>query len=227
MLYCSEHDLKVRISTAFWENRKPEEKLEVCVAAAMHFNRLLPKGYTIVSPVCFVSCKTSKPCEVRLTLPHATLCQFDEDHKKVAILATSAYDLKWSPDSPLFSPGEHPLVPLVGVDLQTDRQCVKFTTTLVCPSLYAVAVKDNFPCPLPLRCSLFVTYPELSGESSTITAFDIMTYVGMTLKTVTTVGNILQPFIISVVVFGSDSIDLFVCKYVYLIMPNDIFAYRQ
>lgn len=187
MFYSSEHDLKVRVSAKFWDRRQPNEKLDVCIAAAVHFNRMLPQGHTIVSPVCFVSCKTDEACEIRLTLPHATLCQFDEDFKKIVVLSTAAYDHKWSPDSPLFSPGEHPLVPLHGIDLKTEPQHVKFTTTLICPSLYAIAVKENFPCPLPLRCSLFVTYPVLNNESATVTAFDIMAYVGMALKSVTTV----------------------------------------
>lgn len=189
MLYSDEHDLKVRVSAKFWDKRKPGENLEVCIAVAMHFNRTLPEGHTIVSPVCFISCKTKDVCEIRLTLPHATLCQFEEDFKKIVVLSTAAYDHKWSPDSPLFSPGEHPLVPLHGVNLKTELQHVKFTTTLTCPSLYAIAVKENFPCPLPLRCSLFVTYPKLNNESVTITAFDIVTYVGMALTSVTTVCN--------------------------------------
>ena len=77
-------------------------------------------------------------------------------------------------------------MPLPGTATTLDAQTLQFKTTLVHPSLFAVAVKTVPGRPLPLRCSLFVTYPYLE-PGAMVPGFDMEAYIGMTLPTVSTV----------------------------------------
>ena len=178
---CQPHDLKLRILTNYWDENKQEE-VEVCLCAAMHLNRSFSEGYTIVSPVCFVSLKSKRPCEVNITIPHA-LANVEAEKGKICILSTTTIDPNLRPGSPLSSPSERTLVHLQGIELLAEKRSVRFRTTLAHPSLFVVAVRDRLP---DLRCSLFVTYPELDSSSS-VAGFDVEAYIGMSLKTVTTV----------------------------------------
>ena len=178
---CHYHDLKLRLSMNYWDKNK-EERVEVYLCAAMHPNCPIPDRCTIVSPVCFVSLKSKSSCEVEITLPHA-IANIEADKEKVCILSTPTIDPNLKPDSPLYSPTERTLVHLDRIDLQAKNHSVKFRTSMVYPSLFVVAVKDKLP---NLQCSLFVTYPKFD-PSSNVTGFDVEAYIGMSLKTVTTV----------------------------------------
>ena len=180
-IHCKPHDLKLRISKNYWEKNR-DEVVEVCLCAAMHLNYSFSEGYTIVSPVCFVSLKSKRSCEVSITIPHA-IANVEAEKGKICILSTTTIDPNLRPDSPLSSPSERTLVHLRGIELQPEKRSVKFRTTLAHPSLFVVAVRDRLP---DLRCSLFVTYPELDSSSS-VAGFDVEAYIGMSLKTVTTV----------------------------------------
>ena len=188
--FSESHDIKLRISKDYWNNHK-DDKLDVCLCAAMSLNRSFPAGYTVVSPVVFVSARSRCPCKMSLSIPHAAVFPTTQGTGRIVILSTTTVDpnLK-AADSPLFSPSERTLAPLPdqGLDLQAEVRTVTFKTYLVCPSLFAVAIKDNFPRPLPLRCSLFVAYPQLDRGAS-VAGFDIETYIGMNLMTVTTVSQ--------------------------------------
>ena len=101
--------------------------------------------------------------------------------------ATAKVDPNGDPDSPFFSPSERILAPLEGVKLEPEDNHIKFQTDLSYPSLFAVAVRESpGSIPLPLCCTLYVLYPELD-QHATLTGFDIETYIGMSLKTVTKV----------------------------------------
>ena len=65
---------------------------------------------------------------------------------------------------------------------------MKFETDLRHPSLFAVAVREGpGSIPLPLRCCLYVLYPELERDMPMVSGFDVETYIGMNVKTVATV----------------------------------------
>lgn len=80
------------------------------------------------------------------------------------------------------------LAPLEGVQIKVEKDWVKFQTDLCHPSLFAVAVHE-YPgsIPLPLRCCLYVLYPELEPDMPMVAGFDIETYIGMNVRTVATV----------------------------------------
>ena len=187
-VFCESHELKLRVSKDYWGVKNKEESVDVCLCAAMHLNRSFPQGYTIVSPVCFVSLKSQRPCEINLSIPHA-IANAEAEKDKICILSTVTVNPNLQPESPLFSPSERTLIQLQGIELQAETRSIKFRTSLAHPSLFVVAVRDGVSRLLPLRCSLFVAYPELDRNSS-VSAFDIETYIGMNLKTVTTVSSL-------------------------------------
>ena len=180
-VHCQTHDIKLHLSKNYWDKNK-EEEVEVCLCAAMHLNCSFSEGYTIVSPVCFASLRSRRPCEVDITLPHA-IANVETAKEKICILSMTTIDPNLKPDSPLSSPTERTLVHLQGIEPQAEKCSIKFRISLAYPSLFVVAVRDRPP---DLRCSLFVIYPELDPGSS-VTGFDVEAYIGMNLKTVTTV----------------------------------------
>ncbi len=153
----------------------------------MHLNQPFPPGYTIVSPVYFISCKTPRPCQVELTLPHAVAYTKDEDKKRLCILSTTTVSPNSHPD--IWSPSDRTLTELQTDSFEVDTYHVKFKTSLVHPSLYAVAVNErdfSLEPHLPLRCSLYISYPVLEPTAS-VSGLYVTSYVGMKLKTVYTV----------------------------------------
>ena len=132
--------------------------------------------------MCFASLRSRRPCEVDITLPHA-IANVETAKEKICILSMTTIDPNLKPDSPLSSPTERTLVHLQGIEPQAEKCSIKFRISLAYPSLFVVAVRDRPP---DLRCSLFVIYPELDPGSS-VTGFDVEAYIGMNLKTVTTV----------------------------------------
>lgn len=142
----------------------------------------------MVSPICFLSCRSKGPCQVNLTLPHAVNMPREDCSSRLAILSTATAKPDTDPNSPFFSPSERMLAPLEGIKIEFEKDRVKFQTDLRYPSLFAVAVRDGpGSIPLPLRCCLYVLYPELEPNSAMVAGFGIETYIGMRLQTVTTV----------------------------------------
>ena len=146
----------------------------------------------MVSPICFVSCRSRGPCRVSLTLPHAvdTSSGTDGTTSRLVILSSATARIDSDPQGPFFSPSERVLAPLDNVELVIDRGVTKFQTELSHPSLFAVAVRDSpggISIPLPLRCCLYVLYPLIEPTASMVTGFDVEAYVGMNIQTVATV----------------------------------------
>ena len=155
---------------------------------------LIPtQGYTVVSPICFLSCRSKGPCQVNLTLPYAVDMTPDDHSSRIAILSTATAKIDADPKSPFFSPSERVLAPLDGIEIKYEKDRVKFLTDLRYPSLFAVAVRDGPGyLPLPLRCCLYVLYPEVEQSSPMVAGFDIEVYIGMKLQTVATVCTIIK-----------------------------------
>ncbi|XP_064389092.1 uncharacterized protein LOC135337116 isoform X2 [Halichondria panicea] len=199
--FSGSHDIKIRIFPEHWplqtlppnpsklDPTPPAQppSIDLCVCAAMHLNQPFefPPGYTIVSPVYFISCKTPQPCQVELTLPHAVAYTKDEDKKRLRILSTTTVNPNLRD---VWSPSDRTLTELEMDSFEVDPYRVKFRTSLVHPSLYAVAVNDrdfSLEPHLPLRCSLYISYPVLEPTAS-VSGLYVTSYVGMKLKTVYT-----------------------------------------
>jgi hypothetical protein len=186
--YSSEHGLKLRVSKDYWSGENKSHGLHVCMGAAMHYSQTFPQGYTVVSPICFVSCRSRGPCRVSLTFPHAVDATPDTTTpSQLVILSSATAKVDADSQGPFFSPSERVLDPLDDVDLKVDRGLARFQTELCHPSLFAVAVRDTRgSIPLPLRCCLYVLYPPIEPTVSMVTGFDVEAYVGINIPTVAT-----------------------------------------
>ncbi|CAI8040034.1 hypothetical protein GBAR_LOCUS22323 [Geodia barretti] len=149
---------------------------------------LILQGYTVVSPICFVSCRSRGPCRVSLTFPHALDATPDTTTpSRLVILSSATAKVDAGSQGPFFSPSERVLDPLDDIDFKVDRGLARFQTELCHPSLFAVAVRDTpGSIPLPLRCCLYVLYPVIEPTVSMVTGFDVEAYVGMNIPTVAT-----------------------------------------
>ncbi len=197
--YNNAHDITIKVSNSFWPHlptfdpnkldpdhahMTSDPSLELCVCASMHLNQAFPSDYTIVSPLFFISCKTIKRCPVQITLPHAVEFSSDHDKRRLRIVSTTTVSPSVQPE--FWSPSERAFTELKTDTLIVDARKVKFSTELLHPSLYAVAVNErDFPLEphLPLRCTLFVSYPVLEPTVS-VSGLYVTTYAGMDLKTV-------------------------------------------
>ena len=147
----------------------------------------------MVSPICFLSCRSKGPCQVHLSLPHAVDISQEGSASRIVILSTATAKIDADTQSPFFSPSERVLAPLENVELELKMESVKFETDLHHPSLFAVAVRDGpGSIPLPLRCCMYVLYPLIDQTISMVTGFDVEAYIGMNVATVATVSNIYQ-----------------------------------
>lgn len=191
-MYSTHHEIKLRISTDYWKkSKRKDEEIETCLCAAMQLNQSYPQGYVIVSPICFASCKSRSPCEISLSLPHAIR---EDDAQKLCILSTSVGSIRRQAGSPIFSPSERTLAELPNDALSAIERkgtSLSFKISIQYPCLFALAVdvreKEGVPRPLvPLRCVLYVRYPVLDKTKSVSRVY-ITSYVGMALKTVSTV----------------------------------------
>ena len=148
------------------------------------------QGYVVVSPICFLSCRSRGTCQVSLSLPHSVDME-GQPLSRLVILSSATARTDADPNSPLFSPSERILAPVVVTGLKIHRDYVTFHTELSHPSLFVVAVSDSGPgsIPLPLRCCLYVLYPGIVPSANMVAGFDVETYVGMNLQTVATVSG--------------------------------------
>ena len=141
----------------------------------------------VVSPICFLSCRSRGPCQVNLSLPHAVDIK-GETLPELVILSSATARTDPDAQSPFFSPSERALSPLEGLKLKIQEGLVQFQTELCNPSLFAVAVRESpGSIPLPLKCCLYVLYPGFDSSIAMLTTFDVETYIGMNLQTVATV----------------------------------------
>ena len=200
-LICSEHG--ITFSTKFSSEmatklHSSEQSLsmgkrkgiEVCVAVSMHINTRFPAEYTIVSPVCFVSCKCSH-CDFSLTLPHAVDMANDSVHKdSFKILSMITFDvINFGSESALADPTlEKRLDEIAVKSIDIYEGKLKFKASMRSPSLFAVGIRNSpavgVPRPLPvLTCSVFCMYEHYS-ENSSISHIPVKMYVGLGVESV-------------------------------------------
>ena len=200
-LNCTEHGIAFssKLFTEMAKNSQNNEQdfvspklkeFEVCLAVTMNINMPFPDRYTIVSPICFVSCKCPY-CPFSLTLPHAVDISTDLFNKEAfKILSVVTCDVSnISVDSPMteFPPGKKLEEISVGL-IEVYEGKLKFKTSICNPSLFAVGIENdaaaNVPRPLPvLMCTLFCMFKNYS-QHSTISHIPVMMYVGLSINTV-------------------------------------------
>ena len=188
-LYSEFHKIFLRIPGEHWDVAKSSE-VEVRICATMSLNQY-PDKFVIVSPICFISCKSNdREMTIRLKLPHAASLQTPEYKNKVCILSTMSTSKSRNPNTPLFTPTDRKLQPLdaISLSLEFDVGEVDFKLNLLHPALFAVAITHapERPVPVPLRCKLYVLYKVHDGTGSLGRIF-IFAYVALKLKTVETV----------------------------------------
>lgn len=195
-LFSEYHHIYLRIPAEHWETAK-DQKVEVQACATMGLNQY-PDNYVIVSPICFISCKSKdREVTIRLKLPHAASVQALEYKSKVCIVSTmSTSSSRKNPNTPLFTPTDRKLTPLdvSSLDLEFDVGAVNFKLKLLHPALFAVAVirgPIGVPRSIPilLRCKLYVLYKNHDGTGS-LGRIMVYTYVALRLQTVDTVSLI-------------------------------------
>ena len=195
-LFSDFHYIFLRIPGEHWETAK-DQKIEVRACATMGLNQY-PDNYVIVSPICFISCKSEdREVTIRLKLPHAASVQAPEYRSKVCILSTmSTSSSRKNPNTPLFTPTDRKLMPLntTSLDLEFDVGAVNFKLKLLHPALFAVAIirgPIGVPrsIPIPLRCKLYVLYKVHDGTGS-LGRIMVYAYVALRLQTVDTVSLI-------------------------------------
>ena len=159
------------------------------LCAGMQSSYACPRGYCVVSPICFVSCKTVGPSHLTLILPSAVRVD-EKDTGLLTILSAVPSNASLRLDSPQ-SAGAGTLTPLANcAPRPLPNGGVRFSCQLTSASLFVVAVvcaEGEFPSPsLPLRCCLTVGY-EMQKDFSHVKGFDLVAYVGMRLPSITTV----------------------------------------
>ena len=182
-----------------------EESISICIAAAMHLNIAFPPDVMVVSPICFLSCRSQRPCQATLKLPHAAVASSrrDQDFATFCVLTYVTFDVSGfyaSPGVESPSPVERRLEVAgkeVVKSLDVGSKEVTFKTTLTNPSLYAVGIRrggggggggglEGVPRPpalMPLRCVLYCMY-EKYEKQLTISTIPVKMYVGLNLPTV-------------------------------------------
>ena len=192
-LFSEHHRIYLRVPGEHWEAAK-DKKVEVRACATMGLNQY-PDNYVIVSPICFISCKSQdREVVIRFKLPHAASVQAPEYRNKVCILSTmSTSSSRKNPNTPLFTPTDRKLTPLdiSKLELEFDVGAVNFKLKLLHPALFAVAIIRGpigvpWSIPIPLRCSLYVLYKVHDGTGS-LGRIMVYAYVALRLKTVDTV----------------------------------------
>lgn len=165
-----------------------DNKLEVCVALSMTINIPFPAEYTIVSPICFVSCKCSQS-SFSLTLPHAVTVSSSFKKDSLRILSMITCDVRnFNIDSPKTEFPPDIKLEEISTNPEVFDKKLKFKADLRNPSLFAVGIKNdsarNIPRPLPvLRCTLFCMYDSYD-EHSSISTIPVKMYVGMNIDSV-------------------------------------------
>lgn len=150
----------------------------------MHF----PAEYTIVSPICFVSCKCPKS-SFSLILPHAVDTSNGIDKESFKILSIITCDVNsYSVESPVTEqPLEKKLEEIYASPTVYETK-LKFKASLSNPALFAVGIRNDptarLPKPLPiLRCTLFCMYEDYN-EHSSISKIPVKMYVGLSIDSV-------------------------------------------
>ena len=168
------------------------KEVEVRICATMGLNQY-PENYIIVSPICFISCKSEdKEVTVKMRLPHAASIKAPEYERKICILSTMSTVRSKNPNTPLSTPTDRKLHSIDVIDQELGIGEVHFKLKLLHPALFAVAVANTptsevpRPIPIPLRSALYVLYKVYDGTSS-LTRVYIHAYVALRLKTVDTV----------------------------------------
>ena len=160
----------------------------VCIAASMHLNIGCPPDVAVVSPICFISCRSQQPCRATIQIPHAI--SLSGSKKDLFILTTH-----YSKPSLVSSPVER-YFEIVKVDsLDVGKRNVTFKTTITEPSLYAIGIRygggmaGGVAGPhvhVPLECVLCCLCAKYDNQ----TLLPVKIYVGLNLPTVLLVHNV-------------------------------------
>jgi len=174
------------------------KELEVCLAVSMATTIVMSHDYSIISPVCFVSCKYKKPTKssaFSLTLPHAieNAQKYHRDAFKILSLATRNITTL-GVESPTTDIPENAKFAEIDPDsMEFFPHSLKFKSSILNPSLFAIGMRNEpsaVPKPFPiLKCALFCVY-ECYNEYSKISQIRVKFYVGMRLKTVQKVSTL-------------------------------------
>jgi ankyrin repeat protein len=191
-----EHDMRFSINDKYWLLDQ-SEMLEFKLAASLSWSDSYPSGFIFVSPICFLSCRSKRTCEVTLTLPHSLHFPSEKHHKRIIIFFTNTINL----ETGVTSPSCRDFQRLAVSDLKINSDYVTFTTSIRYPSLFVVGVASppqtskgtlsmiQYPV-LPMRCCLYVACP--SEREEYVTNTEISLYVGMSLKTVDAVRDFIH-----------------------------------
>ena len=166
-------------------------KLDVCLSVSMTTIIPLPNDYSIVSPICFVSCRYWKPksSPFALTLPHALndARKYSSDVFKILSWVTCDLTTLGVESPSTDAPANANFVEIKPDSIKVLQHGLKFKSSIMNPSLFAIAMRNEpsaVPKPFPvLQCALFCIY-ERFDEYSKISQIRIKFYIGMLLKTV-------------------------------------------
>ena len=159
-----------------------KESVPVCIAAAMHLNIACPQDVVIISPICFISCRSRRPCRATVQIPHAAFISGNK--KDVCILTYTTVNLLGYPASPVVVKKSFKVEKVESLDVR--KQNVSFKITITNPSLYAVGIKCAGGVarpPVPLQCVLYCLYAEYNGQEL-ISYIPVKMFVGLNLPTV-------------------------------------------
>lgn len=192
---CKEHDIRIRVKDHYWKTDS-SEVLECLIAASLHWSHAFPPGFVFVSPICFVSCKSQRVCEVRLTIPHSLHGPSEDLDRRLAVFSCATISQAVGPQLPSPSPSARSFQRVATGGLSLEPTHVVFETCMKYPTLFAVGVATapvnrgkvaniQYPVP-PLRCCLYVACP--ADRDKYLSTTDIDVYIAMSTKTVDQVG---------------------------------------
>ena len=184
--HSKEHNIHIRLSDSYLSSMEHRGAVEGHLVAGMSWRPGYPQNHVLISPVCFLSTKSQVHCELCVSLPHA-LYSLEDSNNRISIFSATCVSSTYSPDRRELTLDED------ATNITVDRTYVTFTTTLRQPTVFAVGVATespsfhgalspfDFPL-LSLRCCLYIAYP--SDKDKYLMSTDIMTYVGLNLRTV-------------------------------------------
>ena len=184
--HSKEHNVHIKLSDSYLSTMDHLNAVEGHLVAGMAWRPGYPQNHVLVSPICFLSTKSQTQCEMCVSLPHA-LHSLEESNNRIFIFSAPCVSSTYSPDRRELT------MDVDATNISIDRTYVTFTTVLEQPTVFAVDVATDppsfqgVPSPfeyplLSLRCCLYIACP--SDKDKYLPSTDIMTYVGLSLRTV-------------------------------------------
>ena len=72
--------IKMKITGNYW-SQYPSDEVSCRLAVPHLLDCIWPSGYLFISPATYLSCKTKRPIDAKITLPHS-LATSSEDHSE-------------------------------------------------------------------------------------------------------------------------------------------------